>query len=64
MIFETTEQQDIFIDQWKSKHRKTCIAKTATIGGRFTYHFEQTSIGMFIRVTCVCGESLNLGVAG
>lgn len=44
---------------WKAEHDKTCPfadrLKQGAAGGRFTYEFTPTSLGMVTKVVCGCG---------
>ena len=51
------------IQEWKDthfkeKHRDRNLNWAEAIGGRFTYTFIPTSIGVIGEVTCSCGESM------
>lgn len=54
---------------WKIEHNKTCpyyddgtktISPQGAIGGRTTYNFTPTSIGMAVSVSCACGAKKNI----
>jgi len=46
---------------WLEEHKKVCSVKNAgAIGGRITFQFTPTSLGLITIVTCICGEELNL----
>lgn len=42
----------------KEKHRDRNLNWAEAIGGKFTYTFIPTSIGVIGEVTCSCGESM------
>lgn len=45
---------------WDSYHKHSCDWLKSSIGGRLTFSFTPTELGTIIKVTCACGESLNL----
>jgi len=56
---EGKEERDA--DLWKEKHLETCTQKqVGAAGGRFTYAFTPTGIGVCIVVKCCCGEEKNV----
>lgn len=59
---ELDEKQKIKFAKWKKKHDKKCEyrIKSPTEGGRFTYMFTPTGLGMIIRVRCLCGKEIDL----
>ena len=59
--FELSESQEIKITTWEKNHEcKHRNSSQGAIGGRYTYEFVPTSIGVFCSVKCSCGESLNI----
>jgi hypothetical protein len=47
------------IDEWKARHeaeKHNGSNYAGAIGGRYTYEFTPTSIGIFGRVRCTCGD--------
>lgn len=64
MEFTLTEEQSKKAADWKEKHDKTCIFadpnKQGAIGGRITYCFTGTSLGIIAKIKCGCGEELDL----
>jgi|InofroStandDraft_1065614.scaffolds.fasta_scaffold56628_3 hypothetical protein len=61
--FPITEEEQRIIQEWKDthfkeKHRDRNLNWAEAIGGRFTYTFIPTSIGVIGEVTCSCGESM------
>lgn len=50
--------------KWEAEHDKTCrYAKpgsTGAIGGRFTFSFTVTSIGIVCKIACACGEEKDI----
>ena len=64
-MFELDEQEQERFHEWNSKHMKECpLLKTpdglGAIGGRLTYCFTGTSLGMIVKVQCGCGEECDL----
>ena len=46
------------VDDWIKKHNEECTCKDqTTIGGKYTFNFTPTGIGLFISVKCACGIS-------
>lgn len=58
--FTVDEDEIKSIEKWQKKHDKTCRyanpANCGTIGGRLTYSFTGTSLGVIVKVECACGE--------
>lgn len=47
--------------KWMKVHKKMCKQKdVGAIGGRYSFEFTPTSIGMAIAVKCTCGEKENV----
>ena len=45
------------IKKWQKTHEKACAAsESGAIGGRYSYIFLPTSIGIIGTVKCVCGK--------
>lgn len=47
---------------WQTMHDKTCPMKynSGAIGGRFTYSFTPTGVGVIKLVICACGEKYDV----
>ncbi len=47
---------------WYKEHNKTCplYQNDGAIGGRLKYSFTPTGLGPIVKVTCLCGEELDL----
>jgi len=58
-MFTLTENQIKQIDAWKKTHICTCT-DTGAIGGKYTYNFTPTGLGIIETVTCACNEQLNV----
>jgi len=61
MRFEMSPIEIKTANKWIIKHDKVCPLVNgnihAAIGGRITYTFTPTSLGMACGVSCACGES-------
>ena len=56
-------------NKWIAEHNKTCeyhddgttpCNPCGAIGGRFTYNFTPTGLGLITTMECACGEKLEL----
>lgn len=62
--FPISEEEQKKIEEWQMKHLKKkhwdkehdCPNYSGAIGGRFSYHFIPTSIGVIGEVKCSCGK--------
>lgn len=46
--------------EWCEEHKKFCkIKSTGAIGGRYTYSFTPTGLGVISTVKCACGEEFD-----
>jgi len=55
-VFETVEEVKK-MEEWKKDHLLSCSIKYfGAVGGRFTYSFTPTSLGMICNISCACGE--------
>ena len=66
--FPITEFDQKKIDEWKEKHDIEAhglvtdglkMKAGGVIGGRYSYHFTPTSIGIFAKVRCSCGAEFD-----
>jgi len=66
--FALTDEQTKKVTDWKMEHDKTCKhadpLNQGAIGGRFTYCFTGTSVGVVAKVKCSCGETLDVSDYG
>jgi len=61
MKFSLTEEEENKYKTWVKEHNKICpIKDTGAIGGRISFQFTPTSLGLITIVKCACGEELNL----
>jgi len=61
MEFHIVDEELQKLTEWAEKHNKECPVKNSgTIGGRITYTFTPTSLGMIVKVKCACGENTDL----
>lgn len=62
-IFESFHESDKF-QKWIAEHDKTCKfadpAKCGASGGRLTYSFTPTSLGLIQKVRCACEAEVDL----
>lgn len=62
--FTLNEKEQEDFKKWLKKHDRTCkysdSMKTGAIGGRLTYMFTPTSLGVITKVKCACGEKIDL----
>lgn len=53
----TPEQQAKYMD-W---HKEKCVMYgRGSIGGRLTFEFAPTSLGVVVNVKCACGQKIDL----
>jgi len=59
-MFTLDDDQRKKFDEWNRNH--TCSLKkySGAIGGRLTYCFTPTGLGVCLKVKCVCGEEIDL----
>lgn len=46
--------------EWDNEHKCHLKGYSGASGGRLTFSFTPTSLGLITKVTCGCGESLDL----
>jgi len=62
-IFELKPYAVAKLTKWVYNHKCEYTIhpeKLGAVGGRFTYIFTPTSIGIFVKVKCCCGEECDL----
>ncbi len=60
-MFNLTKEQQEQLAVWEHKHKDACTMKYfGAIGGRYTYSFTPTSLGVVFTVECSCGEKKDL----
>lgn len=62
MKFELNETEIQKYALWNSKHIKTCpiYGMSGAIGGRLSFIFTPTSLGVITSVKCACGKEKTL----
>jgi len=48
--------------EWEENHNLTCpyTSYSGAIGGRLTFSFTPTSLGVIAKIKCACGEETDL----
>jgi hypothetical protein len=60
-IFRLESEDVEKLNEWDKKHKKVCkLNKECAIGGRLSFIFIPTGLGIDTIVQCACGEQLNL----
>jgi hypothetical protein len=62
-VFKLDEKQVAKLQKWLKSHDRTCEFKKekgSTIGGRLTYRFTPTGLGVISAVHCLCGKRVDL----
>ena len=61
-MFNLNEKQLIELEEWNKEHNKICpfYKNTGAIGGRLTYCFTPTSLGVIVEVKCACGKKIGI----
>lgn len=54
--FPISKKEKESIDKWMNEHEKIHKGGHGTIGGKYTYVFNPTSIGTIGTIKCSCGE--------
>lgn len=62
--FALDDIQFIKLVKWEREHDKTCKfanpMKQGACGGRLTYSFTPTSLGVVTKIKCACGEEVDV----
>lgn len=56
--FTLTLEEEKLANKWIKEH--VCTAPPATIGGRISFIFIPTGLGIISEVKCICGKTLVL----
>ena len=63
-MFELNEVERQKLRDWQEKHDKKCKfanpMSQGAIGGRLTYMFTPTSLGVITKIKCTCGKEADL----
>lgn len=62
MIYTLQEDEYKKYYEWNKKHKETCplYGNDGAIGGRLTFCFTPTSLGVITKIKCGCGESIDV----
>ena len=61
MEFYLTEEDVKKYRAWLKEHNEICPIKyEGAIGGKITFQFTPTGLGIITKVICCCGKELNL----
>lgn len=60
MTFTLTEEELKKVSEWRNKGHNCKLTNVGAIGGKLTYCFTPTGLGVIFEVKCACGEKLNL----
>lgn len=62
MVFELDNEQVEKYYVWFNHHKNNCplYMIDGAIGGRETFYFTPTGLGVIVKVKCACGEELDL----
>lgn len=64
MSFRLTPKQNVQIKEWDADHENSlgqkCVEPDTAIGGRTTFSFTPTSIGVVVRIRCACGWTIDV----
>lgn len=62
MMFKFDNDEAFKMQVWLTEHNEKCKLRegknTGAIGGRISYTFTPTSLGIIKKVSCACGESI------
>ena len=63
-MFNLTDEQRSKYQEWLKEHDKECLYTNpeaqGAIGGRITYCFTPTGLGVITSIRCACGGSIDL----
>lgn len=60
MKFEISYIDSLKVVEWVKNHSCELKEYSGACGGRITYSFTPTSLGVVIKAKCACGEELDL----
>lgn len=61
MSFDLSGEQRKQVEEWRSLHQQECpITYGGAIGGKYTWQFTPTSLGIVIKIVCACGGSVDV----
>ena len=64
MTFSLDDSKRSPLAKWLKEHDETCryaaLMKQGAIGGRLTYSFTPTHLGVIVKVQCSCGEECDV----
>jgi hypothetical protein len=60
MIFSLTDEQYEKINEWRREHECPYKYNQGAIGGRITYEFTPTGIGICTSAKCACGSNIDV----
>lgn len=65
--FQLTQRQSEQIERWCREHKcmftddgQSPVCPSGAIGGRFTYTFTPTGLGVIVTVKCACGAEVDV----
>jgi hypothetical protein len=59
MKFELPEEKLEEFEKWRKEHECPYANNQGAIGGRLTYNFTPTSLGVICKVKCACGKEFD-----
>ena len=61
ILFILTQKQKYMANVWMEKHNQKCIIENVgAIGGKYSYEFTPTSLGVCQTIKCACGDKKEL----
>ncbi len=64
LCYQLGKEELAKLEVWLEDHNKTCslakVENQGAIGGRLTYYFTETGLGVVVKVLCACGASCDL----
>lgn len=61
-MFDIGKAEGVKLRRWSRRHDKTCIyvKNQGASGGRTTYSFTPTTLGVITVVSCACGKKCDI----